>query len=59
MSIHKQSVKEWAEMQFGGAELGDVRQVERVIKIGQAMANKPGKSIPQLCDSWYDVKIYS
>jgi len=56
MSIHKQSVKEWAEMHFGGAELGDVRQVERVIKIGEAMANKPGKSIPQLCDSWYDVK---
>ena len=56
MSKAKQAIAEWAELHFGSADLADVRQVERVIKIAQAMSHKPGRSLPQLCDSWYDVK---
>lgn len=56
MGKAKQAVAEWAEVNFGSADLADVRQVDRVIKIAQAMARKPGRSLPQLCDSWYDVK---
>jgi Transposase DNA-binding len=46
----------WAEIHFGDLDLGDVRRNERVIKIGQAMAAKPGQSLPQTFARWYDLK---
>lgn len=46
----------WAETQFWGANLSDVRRVRRLIKVGRAMAEQPGASIPELCESPYDVK---
>lgn len=47
---------DWSQRQFGGANLSDVRRVHRLVKVGQAMAENPGASIPELCQSPYDVK---
>jgi transposase-like protein len=46
----------WAEEQFAGAKLPDIRRVARVKKIAETMAVHPGRSIPQLCRSPYAVK---
>jgi hypothetical protein len=48
--------KRWAEEQFTGAKLTDIRRVARVKTIAEAMAIYPGRTIPQLCDSPYAVK---
>jgi hypothetical protein len=51
-----QEPQRWAEAQFAGAQLTDIRRVARVQKIAEAMAVHPGRSIPQLCRSPYAVK---
>jgi transposase-like protein len=48
--------QKWAEIHFGELDLGDVRRNDRVIRIGQAMAAKPGVSLPQTFARWYDLK---
>ena len=48
--------KRWAEEQFAGAKLTDIRRVARVQTIAEAMSVHPGRSIPQLCDTPYAVK---
>ena len=48
--------QQWAEKQFAGAKLTDVRRVARVKKIAETMAVQPGRSIPKLCGSPYAVK---
>ena len=48
--------KRWAEEQFTGAKLTDIRRIARVKTIAEAMAVQPGCSIPQLCDSSDAVK---
>ena len=54
-SVH-QEPQRWAEAQFTGAKLTDIRRVARVKTIAEAMAIHPGRTIPQLCDSPYAVK---
>ena len=54
-SVHPEPQR-WAEAQFAGAQLTDIRRVARVQKIAEAMAVHPGRSIPQLCHSPYAVK---
>ena len=54
-SVH-QEPQRWAEAQFAGAKLTDIRRVARVQTIAEAMAVHPGRSIPQLCDTPYGVK---
>lgn len=48
--------RRWAEIHFGELNLGDSRRNERVIKIGRAMAAKPGQSLPQTFRRWGDLK---
>jgi Transposase DNA-binding len=55
VGVH-QEPQRWAEEQFAGAKLTDIRRVARVKTIAEAMAVHPGRSIPQLCDSPYAVK---
>jgi Transposase DNA-binding len=55
VGAHPEAQK-WAEEQFAGAKLTDVRRVARVKKIAEAMAIHPGRSIPKLCGSPYGVK---
>ena len=51
--------QQWAEKQFAGAKLTDVRRIARVKKIAETMAVHPGRSIPKLCDSPYVGKATS
>ena len=55
VSVHPEP-QQWAEEQFAGAKLPDVRRVARVKKSAETMAVHPGRSIPKLCDSPYAVK---
>lgn len=48
--------KEWATANFGGARVGDKRRRRRVERIGEAMAEQPGNSVPSLFEGRYDVK---
>lgn len=47
---------DWARRQFSGANMSDVRRIHRVVKVGRAMAESPGATIPELCETPYDVK---
>jgi hypothetical protein len=38
----------WARTHFAGAKMGDRRRTRRVETIAQAMAEQPGRSIPEL-----------
>ena len=53
---HHQDPKSWAENHFAGAEMSDIRRLDRVMTIAEAMAASPGKSIPEMFASPYDVK---
>ena len=55
VGVH-QEPQRWAEAQFAGAKLTDIRRVARVKKIAEAMAVHPGHSMPQLGRSPYAVK---
>ncbi len=50
------TVRSWAEDNFGAAQLSDERCVDRVVTIAEAMAVNAGKTIPQLFSRTYDVK---
>ncbi len=47
---------EWANKHFKGAFSTDKRRKRRVIEFAAKMKDSPGKSIPQLCETSYDVK---
>jgi len=53
---HHAEPRSWAENHFAGAEMSDIRRLDRVITIAEAMAASPGKSIPDMFASTYDVK---
>lgn len=48
--------RSWAQEQFEGAPLGDVRRVERATFIASRLLESPGSNIPALFDRRYDVK---
>ncbi|MGH7888268.1 MAG: IS4 family transposase [Candidatus Binatia bacterium] len=50
------SPREWAVEHFGGAELSNVKRVDRAITIAEAMAASPGASLPRMFAHPYDVK---
>jgi hypothetical protein len=52
----RQEPQRWAEEQFAGAKLTDIRRIARVKPIAETMAVHPGRRIPQLCRSPYAVK---
>lgn len=47
----EERAKDWAEEEFGKAELGDERLRKRLIMIARAMYGKPQANIPQACGS--------
>jgi Transposase DNA-binding/Transposase Tn5 dimerisation domain len=53
---HQEEPGTWAVQQFGAATLSDVRRVRRAVRIAEAMATKPGGSLPQLFTTPYEVK---
>jgi Transposase DNA-binding/Transposase Tn5 dimerisation domain len=56
LSIPVNTPQQWAERHFGGAALSDIRRVDRVQASAEAMAARPGKSLPQLFAHPYDMK---
>jgi len=54
--LHESDPYEWAKLHFSGAEMSDIRRVERVIKIATAVAQNPGASFGEMFGNWYDVK---
>lgn len=47
---------EWVEEEFGAAQLGDRRRVERLMQLGEAFFAKPTANIPQACGTKAAVK---
>ena len=56
MTCEAATAREWAEEQFEGAELSDVRHVGCAITIAEALVASPGTSLPQLFARPYDVQ---
>ena len=48
----------WAEREFGEAELGDKRLTKRLVKIADAKAATPGKSCAKTVANWTDTMGY-
>lgn len=51
-----QSTSLWAKQHFSGAFTTDIRRNRRIVRIAERMARFPGKSIPQICETKYDIK---
>lgn len=51
-----QTHRDWSVKHFGGAELSDLRRVDRAITTAEAMAASPGKSLPQMFANVSDLK---
>lgn len=51
-----ENLEEWAEQQWGGAELGDARRTQRAVKLGASIAANPEGSLPEQMSSWGKLK---
>jgi hypothetical protein len=49
-------VNKWAEQQFGGCQLGDVRRTRRLVKFAAQVAADPDASTPTQAEKWSDLK---
>ena len=47
---------QWAQNEFGFAELGDKRRNQRLVKIAQNLVAHPGGSLPQAFGQWAELK---
>ena len=47
---------QWAEHEFGVAQLGDVRRSKRLVKIAAHIVANPGGTLPQAFPQWPDLK---
>jgi hypothetical protein len=48
--------REWAAVEFGGADLRDVRRSRRLIEAAAQFAAKPHGTLPESFDRWSDMK---
>jgi hypothetical protein len=56
MSMVSLDVKEWAETEFAGCELGDKRRTKRLVRYAAQAAASPDASTPKQTESWGDCK---
>jgi hypothetical protein len=54
-SIHQTPPAEWARAQFNGIRLGNCPRRERILAFAAALAEQPGKMIPELFTRKYDI----
>lgn len=54
--MSQKNALEWVNENFGNLPFSDVRRGRRAMKIAAAMTNSPGKSIPSICENFYEVK---
>lgn len=50
------TTNDWAQQQWGNAELGDKRRTYRAVRLGAQIANHPQDSLPGQTQSWGDLK---
>lgn len=48
--------REWAEAEFGGAELHDDRRTHRVVEMAAGLVGRPHGTLPQAFDPWSQLK---
>jgi Transposase DNA-binding len=48
--------QQWAQTNFGGANLGDKRRTKRLVKLASQIALDSMASLPKLTESWADLK---
>jgi hypothetical protein len=51
-----QSATEWAQLNFGGCELGDKRRTKRLVHVAKEVADNPSASLPNQIERWGDLK---
>jgi len=56
MSTTLLSPAQWAQEEFGVAQLGDQRRNKRLVNIAQHLAAAPGGSLPQAFPDWAELK---
>jgi hypothetical protein len=47
---------QWAQNEFGFAQLGDKRRNQRLVNIAEHLATHPGGTLPQAFDDWAELK---
>jgi len=47
---------QWAQAEFGFAELGDARLNKRLVNIATSLATNPGGTLPQALTEWDELK---
>lgn len=47
---------QWAQDEFGFAQLGDQRRNKRLVNIAEHLAARPGGTLPQAFDDWAELK---
>lgn len=47
---------QWAQAEFGQAELGDQRRTQRLMNIATRLADRPAGTLPQAFPAWKDLK---
>lgn len=50
------TVNDWANQQWGSAELGDKRRTQRAVRLGAQIAAQPDAGLPKQTRSWGDLK---
>lgn len=56
MSTTLLSPSQWAQQEFGFAQLGDQRRNKRLVNIAEHLAARPGGTLPQAFDHWAELK---
>jgi len=51
-----QCATEWAQLNFGGCELGDKRRTKRLVHVAKEVADNPSASLPNQIERWGDLK---
>ena len=47
---------QWAQQEFGFAQLGDQRRNKRLVNIAEHLAANPGGTLPQAFSGWPELK---
>lgn len=47
---------QWAQNEFGFAQMGDSRRTKRLVNIAQHLAASPGGTLPQAFPQWAELK---
>ena len=56
MSTNLSTPAQWAQDEFGFAQLGDIRRNQRLLNIAEHLAASPGGTLPQAFPDWAELK---